>query len=171
MPLPDSRNTTYTPSDPIKSVDLNELQDCIVNHAHGDLVVVVGAIEGADIGASGTFNENPLYWKAGVSVDLLTIPLPLKVGDQLKSITHVHWSGGAGSKEFEVYKQTSTGAYTLLVSWGDTYDPADGSVVTRVQTGTAYKLLAGEKLYIRYITSHVNDRYYQAVVTFNRPPP
>src|SRR5262245_4163008 len=35
MALPLSTNTVYTTSDPIKSVDLTQIQDCIVAGAHG----------------------------------------------------------------------------------------------------------------------------------------
>ncbi len=173
MPLPDSRNETYAPESPVRAQTLNDLQDYLIAAwvgAHGNLPFVVNAIEGRDIGSSGTFNDSPLYWKAGVTTDLLTVPLPLRPGDRLKSLLHVFWSGGSGSKAFDIYKQTSAGVYTLVPTWGDTNDPADLAVVTRAQAGTAYTLAAGERLYLRFITSHVDDRYYQVEGVYDHPP-
>lgn len=154
----------------MKSADLNAIQDCIIAGKHGDVVTVVSAIEGMDIGASGTFTDSPVYWKSGTAPDALTIPLPLKVGDRLKQIVYKHWSGGAGSKTFSVYKQTAAGAFTLIgATWDTTLDPADGSVVSTTQNGTDYTVAAGEKLFVRYVSSNVDDRFYQMEVTWDRP--
>jgi hypothetical protein len=46
MPLPRSRNTTYTPEAPVKSFDLNDLQDCSIRGAHGDQRINIPAANG-----------------------------------------------------------------------------------------------------------------------------
>jgi hypothetical protein len=51
MPLPSSRNTTYSASSPVKSADLNALQDCIVGNKHGSMPVHIGAPSWKIIGA------------------------------------------------------------------------------------------------------------------------
>lgn len=80
MPLPESRNTTYAPSDPIKSADLNELQDGQVAGAHGAIVDNVHL--GAAVLASAVVNGSGQVQTSGAGIASL-YALPVRVGDTL----------------------------------------------------------------------------------------
>ena len=86
MALPDSPNTIYAPADPVLSVDLNDLQDCIVAAAHGAVQEIVSAralTQAVAIADSGAVPRGPLrFWHVD-GLDLGDIDGPGAEGDFL----------------------------------------------------------------------------------------
>ena len=54
MALPASRNTTYAAGSQIKSTDLNDLQDCVINGKHGLATRLIAALGGQSSTTAGT---------------------------------------------------------------------------------------------------------------------
>lgn len=169
MALPSSRNTTYGADSPVKSADLNALQDAVVGRKHGSISRFVAALLSHTTGW--TLNEGPpSYVIPGAAVDAHYQRLPLIVGDRLQSIKVRHWSGGAGSKTFGIYKVSAAGVWSLLdAAWETTFDPADGSIQHQNLDGPDYTLLADESLWTYFVTSHASDRIYGFIPTWDHP--
>jgi hypothetical protein len=83
MALPSSRNTSYSPTNPLKSADLNAVQDCIIGAKHGDLTLLISPHVGYGTNFSLAFDDLVTFSGAGT----WKVPLRLPVGKRLKSMT------------------------------------------------------------------------------------
>ena len=90
--LPSSRNTTYTGGTPVKSVDLNDLQDCLIGAKHPLITRRLSAMSGASFSATQTAgggNFSPTTsgaWVATAQFQTLCIPLPVYVNERIVNI-------------------------------------------------------------------------------------
>lgn len=154
MALPLTRNTTYGAASPIRSYDLNDLQDQIIilntallaatatlaaNGAHGDRVRNISPY--SIIAANGVaivYGTGPANATLGTgSQNVLSIPM--LQGDRLKSITFARKGTSPGTADIsalELRRTTAAGVDTLLINTTDdniafaafvdkTIDPAD----------------------------------------------
>lgn len=170
MALPLSRDYDATPAAPVASATTNNLQDSVIGAKHGTISRFLSAYEGrSGTALPGAYSENPIYWQASSGGGLFTIPLVLKPGDRLLSLSVRHYSGGGVNKEIHAYRATSGGVYGLLPTWTKTFNPVDLVIAEEALDGTDYLLLAGESLYLRYIADHAADRLYGVTVTWDRP--
>jgi hypothetical protein len=100
--LPTSRNTTYTPSSPLKSNDLNDIQDWIIN-----LYSASGWMPLPPIGAR---YENCAYNEAAGYVDCSSapwscaIPIVLPVGMQVRNVRAYRFGNGGSSMNLRLRK-------------------------------------------------------------------
>lgn len=98
MALPTSRNTTYAAGSQVKSADLNDVQDKIIDlheGKHGEITRWL-PLPGIETGSGATpednvrLNTNPRYiYLVGGNNARLTIWLPLAEGERLKAV-HFH---------------------------------------------------------------------------------
>jgi hypothetical protein len=89
MTLPTSRNTTYAAGSPIKSADLNDLQDAIIDGAHGDQYVIVGAAAFQQGGGSGSPTFNGWTWDGDASNSAtMFATVPLLEGDRILEMSY-----------------------------------------------------------------------------------
>lgn len=93
MPLSGSRNTTYVAGvSQVKSLDLNQIQDCIVQGAHGDKTLLIPAAafyaEGDDPDIEFlTTGAASVGWVSSTTGDYIAeAPIILHAGDRIKSV-------------------------------------------------------------------------------------
>jgi hypothetical protein len=85
MTLPLSRNTTYTAGAQVKSTDLNDLQDAVINGRHGLITIRIPA-------SLGTPQSNAVAWSfdaggvAGTPFPQWTVPIPVVQGDRIVAV-------------------------------------------------------------------------------------
>jgi hypothetical protein len=111
--LPLTRNETATPASPVKSGTTNDIQDCIIGGKHGD---VEEAIPGCFLNSNG----NTTYSTVNGSISTtgaanIVGPIPLKVGDRIKSLTFSRAGDGVAD---------ITSADVIL------FDPATGTALS-----------------------------------------
>jgi hypothetical protein len=113
MTLPISRNTTYGPGSPVKSSDLNDIQDAIVGAKYGDLPWTTSAIKGADYGAAWTYDNATARFKStGAGSRLVT--LDLNVGDHLTGLEFQVSGDGVADVTAFVFFINAAGALTNI---------------------------------------------------------
>ncbi len=101
--LPGSRNTTYGADSPVKSADLNDIQDCLIGGKHGDKVLHInpawgrGTADTIDSGGVVTMQNAGSAW---------SVSLPLLVGDRVKSVTVRMFGDGAQDTTLRLKKYT-----------------------------------------------------------------
>src|ERR1041384_5909428 len=85
MTLPASRNTNYTPASPVKSQDLNDIQDCIIGGKCGDRTLVIGAAKFVADGGNGRLTQAGNLTVAGAAI--CYAPIELFAGCRIKTVT------------------------------------------------------------------------------------
>lgn len=143
MSLPESRNTTYTTSDPPKSNDLNELQDCVIEGKHGELIWTFQPATGTYDNCSYDGANN--YLEATGAPWSWYYPLYLPAGITITDITFGRFGTGAGSLSLTL-RSVSAGAVGTDIDTELVVSPAaawtDTSLILAATTTAAlsYKL-------------------------------
>lgn len=116
--LPTSRNTTYAPSSPVLSEDLNDMQDAIIAGAHGVLSSVHWPTPFITGGWVPTISGNAIWLaSAAGGANIAAIPLHnLVTGMRLTSLLIARFGDGAADFTAELYTQTSGGGAASLGS-------------------------------------------------------
>jgi hypothetical protein len=110
MSLPFSRNTTYTPASPIKSVDLNDIQDCIIDGKHGD-VWRSASLPAFKQNAGDTLVNTDGYLQPAASVlNRVFAAMPVFPGEEVVEVVARIDRGGAGAVQVKVTAWDGTGA-------------------------------------------------------------
>lgn len=153
MTLPTSRNTTYTSANPVKSTDLNAIQDCIIAGKHGDLVWAIPPT------AALTYllcAYNAAGYVASTGVSAMAFPLSMMYpGRRLKKIEVSLYGSGAGNNTLSVEKITSAGVVSnLSVVSGTTVTTPPASWAVYTLDLTDYTVATGEAL--QFIVSQQN---------------
>jgi hypothetical protein len=109
--LPSSRNTTYTPSAPVKSADLNAIQDAIVGGGHGPKWINLPPV-GPTSGESG----NVGYFTSGeaqpltAAATIIRVAFPLCPGARiLRCRAHGSASGAGMTVDFVYWNGLGSG--------------------------------------------------------------
>lgn len=114
MAWPASRLTTYAASSAVKAVDLNAIQDAIMGGQHGDRTL---NLSGMSCLGGITLIAGPM------TVDVngqFYIPIPLRAGDRLKTITIARKGNGvADISAADIWKTSPGGVDTSLLSFTD----------------------------------------------------
>lgn len=135
MALPTSRNTTYSALAQVKSADLNDLQDWIINH-EGRIVAVedsatdhetrIAALEDPptwiSLHLARTESGNWSISSAGkwtaVSSGTVQVPLPTRQGRTITQVRMVYLRGG-GTVTLRVFSVDDSGANTEEATFSD----------------------------------------------------
>ena len=168
MTLADSRNTTYAPADPVLSNDLNELQDAVVQAAHGSVVDIVNA-QAMRLGAGVAVNAGGwIAWSGGGSA--FWYP-QLRVGQRVTGLTLRVYGDGAADFTVGVYVVSPTAGLTQICPGGVTAaitNPAASWADAPIDL-TDTTLAAGECLLIEIAGSAANLRVLNAQLTNTKP--
>lgn len=166
MPWPSSRLTTYTPATPVKSNDLNRMQDAIVAGQHGDREFSTAAVAACVIEAAWVPNSGGWLQSAGIGRAWYTPPL--RPGDRLKTLTFSRY--GDGVTDFaavQVYRLTAAGIATILMGvFVDNPPAAWADTVIDVPDST---LLTGEAFFVEFVASGSNLRIGTIRGIYDRP--
>jgi len=176
MSLPTSRNRTYAATSPIRSADLNDMQDCIVAYKHGSLQLPLSAA---------AFQPNALAngdYAAG-TVPLLTTAttrwlfthtttsgqrglgasVPLPAGTRITSVKFLYTRGG-GTLVFEVFKALAGVASSL----GSASDNSSSGVTTITISGINYTIETDATVTVMFAGGSTSDAFGGAIVTYDR---
>lgn len=137
MALPLSRNTTYSPNAPVKSNDLNDVQDCVIAGKHGTRTITYGAaaFQPALAGAYNQLADGRAVISSGGPTPVgAELDLQLPVGTKLKAAT-VYGSNPTGSVatfKIAVRDITGTAAATTIATATMAAGAAHGGVALAV---------------------------------------
>lgn len=171
MSLPDSPNTVYAASSPIKSADLNDIQDCIVDGKHGQKYLAIPAAAARwDSGWSFAGNGNRII-SSGSAVAYF--PIPACVGDEIGDLVVYHYGDGAADiTEIDLYKiaPLPSGTQTSMNTSGTaSVTNAPASVVAKVVGVDNFVLGSGENAMVRIAVNAANIRLYGLMIGIKRP--
>jgi len=177
MALPLSRNHTYSPSDPVRANDLNDIQDRII------------ALHGREIEVK-TLNLSPLAGTGNTAADFSAassgvtadsngswhIPLPLLAGDTLLTVRFYHNLVTGHSNSFSIKAVYLTGAATpeppVNAAVGEDTEVVIGTgVLASTLLSPNFALLDDEQLHLEWSAPSAGDLLIGVAVTFARPMP
>jgi hypothetical protein len=160
--LPSTRNTTYTPASPIKSTDLNDIQDSIVN-----LYSAAGYTPLSPIGAkfdNCAYNEPSGYVDCSGAPWSCAIPIVLPAGMQVRNVLVYRFGNGASSMNLRLRKsELSAGVVAMstikslnIANPAAAWVPSDlamvlADYVTIASTRTAYVYIDGASATQRFM--------------------
>lgn len=139
--LPDSRNTTYTPGTPVKSADLNDIQDMIANKRkpltwRAGLPIMFG-------GSSWTAPTLSQLYLTSTGSTSSQFTIPCEEGDEVTNFELQAAGDGAADVAYVLHMVTMTGS-VILANFTDSNRGASfGTVVFPI---TPRVLVAGEAL-------------------------
>ena len=136
MSLPSSRNTTYAATSPVKSADLNLIQDCIIGGKHGTLTKQVGISPSCP----GYANASGIATSGGALSSGMIIPL--HVGDRIATVrAYVNDNATGPTKVRLQFGKINAGAFVQLAT---VLSSGLGGDQTLTLSALAKTLLTGE---------------------------
>lgn len=150
MPLPTERNTTYAANDPVKSADMNSIQDQIIAAKHGDVIVDFSPLLAA--AGSWTYNANG-YITSAQNGTQGNVPLPvLPQGARIKSIRILVSGDGVSELDWALHKLSAAMVDSIVGVLQTVTNPgAAWQVVTYDIPDTA--LGANETWFLAFVTT------------------
>lgn len=168
MALPASRNTTYAVGSQVEADDLNDLQDCIIQGAHGDRSFSFAPGPTTDPTTTWT-NEGTLITSTSTTGTNVYIPR-LQAGDRIKSVAIEVKGDGVADLTWSVYKVAANFTATLLPGSGATVtNPAASPFILSTDTPTAYTLQDREYLFILLDPNAAGIVVGMVTVTYDHP--
>ena len=164
MSLPTSRNRTYATDSPIRSADLNDLQDCIVGVKHKELTLALPFFGGKV--ASGTPSYSGAGNVTGINSTVLAVPLP--VGTRIKQITYTYNRGGSGNVQFDFSRRTGDGVGANFVNVSTSTISSGTGFTTAVHSAINHTILAGWSYWIIASSSDAANVLALADIAFDR---
>lgn len=150
--LPNSRNTNYGANSPVKSADLNDIQDCIVSHKHAEeehVILAPGWLpDGFSIGA-GTYNG--AIWISPAAGLTLRAALPfLRPGERITQCKFTYGRQNAGNVVYELIEVDYATATSTTIATAT--DNASGmGDVTKLLAAINHAVAAG-KGYVLHVS-------------------
>lgn len=180
MALPDSRNTTYAPGVQVKSADLNDLQDAIINAAHGDILMqlpVTRPPDGHELSVVGHF-VTPTADGNRIAIDV-----PLKDNDVLKAVYAIFRNPDSKQARVDVRKRTYTGAtddgaggvtslgtFPQFATASNTFLQLIGASGINYTANFATSLVSlPERVFVEIRLEDVTNEFWEAYCVINRP--
>jgi hypothetical protein len=163
MPWPASRLTTYTPASPVKSNDLNAIQDATIAGQHGDWTECFPT---SRANGGWTWSTANMYWLSSIAADQF-LDVPMKVGDRLKSFSFWLYGDGAADVTVTVYKFSSAMVATSIGSLVVTNQAA--AWAEKIIDVTDTTLAAGESVGVVFAASATGLRLGTASKTYDHP--
>jgi hypothetical protein len=128
--------------------------------AFGERTVNYPAMVGQANGGSYTFTNG--NWTSSASSQRCIIPLSLRVGDRLKSITFEFDPSASATYTFTLFETTAGTIWTASPS-------KSGSLQTYELTGTAQTVSSNEFYFAMFISGGNSDDYHGVMVKSDRP--
>lgn len=171
MSLPTSRNTSYTTDGPVKSVDLNDLQDCIVEGKHGLRYQCIPAIAGFHDGNWSIGGNGNRFTSTAAGV--LYLPIAAFVGDQIGDLVVYRFGNAAADiTGIDVYVvEAATGTQTSINTGGATVtvtNPA-ASITATVVAVDDYVLDVAETAFVRIAVNAAGISIYNSMIAITHP--
>lgn len=119
MALPTSRNTTYGSASPVKSADLNALQDCVIGRKKPPWTRVFWPkflTRGATLVDEVTFGLDTFVGVKSTGSAIALVEIPCEVGDRITGLKYDAIGNGAADCTAEVYYSSGPGVAGSLLS-------------------------------------------------------
>jgi hypothetical protein len=178
MALPNSRNLTYSPGAPVRSVDLNDLQDQIIAmHAElrGPRLRFIPAMAGkamSNTGAPvGNFDDAHGEFQVQNVSHVLWIPIELKQGERLLSVAAIVDPGGVAVASMRLHRINVVANPIVKTGIGSPVD-SDGTSNHQTLTLAGLTELAGATpIYyaVDFAWGQVGDIVYGLLVSTDIP--
>ncbi|MCA9678841.1 MAG: hypothetical protein KC464_27680 [Myxococcales bacterium] len=175
MTWPNDRLKTYAANDPVRSNDLNLMQDAIIAGQKGTFyptTPAAGATANTVGGAAGSYQNG--YW-LHTTIYEVDYPLHLAVGDRFSAVRVDWYSDGTGSFQLKLFKRDSTSGGDVVVDTGvGTAGLQTEAIGTTGQRLATYALTApvtvaaGEYYYMR-VYADGSQRSYGVTPTADHP--
>lgn len=164
MSLPDSRNTTYTTVDPVRSNDLNDIQDCIIGAKHPDLEIAYHASDFQPDGATAALDQNGYWLPSGVGFQYAPIKLP--VGTRILAAIFYYNVGGAGACTPKIRRlQLSTGTISDVVA--GVRDTTGAAIETQTLAAN-HTVVTGYAYFLEMKHENAANKHYGVILTYDR---
>jgi hypothetical protein len=164
MALPTSRNTTYTPASPIKSNDLNAIQDCIIGAKHGDVVLSLpgcAAAASANVSVSGGKASS-------TGAANIQIAIPMLQGCRLKSVTFARTGNGTVDMIADIMSQDSVIGSDVPIGTTTVNNVPSANNDTTVTVSSPAALAAHKALYLNVGASEAGLTVCTIQCTYDR---
>lgn len=166
MTLPASRNTTYTSGSPVKSADLNAIQDAIIGQKHGDVVMTIHPSL-FTITTGGAYNANG--YVATSASGTMRCAVPMLEGSRIKEVVFSRYGDGAADiTAMNVQIYDSIGSLPTAIGSGTVTNPPASWADTTIGV-TEHQLAAGEALQIEFAWNASGIRIGNVRITYDRP--
>lgn len=174
MTWPTDRLKTYTANDPVRSNDLNQIQDAIIAGKRSlfyPSTPACAAQPPAVGGAVGSFLYG--YWQH-TTIFEVDYPLRVEIGDRIWSVRVDWYSDGTGSFQIKLFKRDGTGPDVVVDSGVGTGGLQTEAIGTTGERQATYNLTApvtvaaGEHYYMR-VSADGNQRSYGVTPTLDHP--
>lgn len=142
---------------------------------HGDRKLVLSAGSGVWMDSAGAYiagevsagsDWNGRFKATGVG-DISAIPLPLLVGDRIKKVDFRYYGASTDTKRFSLIR-VSTASSTPAVLQTDT-TALSGFQVYEMTIASPYTMGEVSPVWAQFRSGLALDRFYQVVVTYDRP--
>lgn len=164
--LPTSRNNSYAPGSPVKSTDINDLQDCVIDGKHGTVNICVPGIFGVLDGNWSTATNRIVSTGAGT----VLFPFQLREGDRIKNaLVYRYGDGAADITDIDVSVIAADGTATVITAAAVSVTNPPASVAPTVVALNDTTLAFGESVYMRIVVNAANIRIYNVVLEIDRP--
>jgi predicted small secreted protein len=177
MAWPFSRLTTYGAASPVKSVDLNAIQDEIIRLANGNIdsdrilnLTAANAAFGVNWAISIAGQPNPLF-AVSSGGGAIIFGIPLREGDRLKSITFARFGDGiVDTTACYIYKTTAAGVGSDVSAGGITITNAAAAWVdSTVAVAAPAALAPGDSLALFIQANAANLKIGNVRCTYDHP--
>ena len=167
MALPLTRNTNYVASSPIKSVDLNDIQDCIIEGGHGDKVLQLSphGMMFSDVAPGLSVVGGPGIIVSTGAGDAGTVPL--HVGDRIKDVSFQRFGDGGADITNVIVTLRNNATITVLGSSG-AISPGAAWVTTPIAV-TDTVLVAGDSIFVEFVFAGAGAKIATTSVTYDHP--
>jgi hypothetical protein len=154
MSLPLTRNTSYSPTDPVKSADLNDLQDQVIALHQGRRVPKVELVPLLPVSVDvGSTNEEQAE-RVGLDVgSTVVFPLRLGIGDRIVG-ARLRFTKSAASQSLTFSVERSP--------WGNTGTPWGGITSTVIASDTEAAASGTVELSLAHVV--LDENHYALVV-------
>lgn len=165
MALPFSRNITLSPSDPVPSSLLNDLQDSIVGSKHANHEIPIAACDFTpESGSSANLGSNGQWSFSAVST--LVAPCRVRAQERINSILFEYNRGGAGTIVVSLVKRIAGSGVVTVVS---TASITTGTGLATTTITPNYQVAAGEQVYMRVEVNNAANIFVRAAMTTSTP--
>jgi hypothetical protein len=172
MALPSSRNRTYAADSPVRSADLNDLQDCIVDGKHGDRTLIFGAAAFnvqtavANWATATVPQRDEGQWSfAAAAAGRIVAPVILPVGTRIRTVTW-HFDKNSQAAALTMYLRKRTGTTTTDLS--TTADVSSGANPTSVTVTPNYTMEALYQVWLEVFAGNANHVFLRAELVIDK---
>jgi hypothetical protein len=169
MTLPTSRDFTAVDSGPLPATSVNNIQDGIVDHGHGDIVKQIGGISGDSNDAGATRAGTYIYAQMTASGDKWYMELNMRVGDRIKSVSAFIRDAATTITARVRDVDMDAGSQTTPGTTSSSGGAADEEVVVTM-AGAGHVVVAHHRIALEITNDGANTvRVYGAEVTYDHP--